>query len=80
MANSVQKKIKFSKGQISPNLIERTDLDMYNSSAQKMENVVSTIYGGVKTRRGTSFVDDVVCILSRFLFITGSGSDRCRVG
>ena len=60
MANSVQKKIKFSKGQISPNLIERTDLDMYNSSAQKMENVVSTIYGGVKTRRGTSFVDDVV--------------------
>lgn len=60
MANSIQKKIKFSKGQISPELIERTDLDMYNSSAQKMENVISTIYGGVKTRRGMSFVDDIV--------------------
>lgn len=59
MANSVQKKIKFSKGQVSPKLIERTDLDMYNSSAQKMENVISTIYGGVSTRRGTEFVDSV---------------------
>lgn len=59
MANSVQKKIKFSKGQISPKLVERTDLDMFNSSAQKMENVVSSIYGGVNTRRGTEYVDDI---------------------
>lgn len=58
MANSVQKKIKFSKGQVSPKLIERTDLDMYDSSAQKMENVVSSIYGGVNTRRGTELVDN----------------------
>ena len=60
MAHSIQKKIKFSKGQISPKLIERTDIDVFDSSAQKMENVISTIYGGVKTRRGTSFVDNIV--------------------
>ena len=52
-----QKKVKFSKGQISPELVERTDLDLLNSSAQKMENVVSTIYGGVRTRRGTKYID-----------------------
>ena len=57
MAKTIQKKIKFSKGQVSPELIERTDLSFYDSSAQEMKNVISTIYGGVKSRRGTQFVD-----------------------
>lgn len=60
MGNSIQKKIKFSKGQISPNLIERTDLETYNSSAQKIKNCVSTIYGGIRTRRGTSFISNFI--------------------
>lgn len=51
-----QKKVKFSKGQISPELVERTDLELLNSSAQKMENVVSTVYGGIRKRRGTNFI------------------------
>ena len=57
MSKTIQKKIKFSKGQVSPELIERTDLSFYDSSAQKMKNVISTIYGGVKSRRGTDFID-----------------------
>ena len=36
MAHSIQKKVKFSKGQIAPELVERTDLDIYDSSAQKI--------------------------------------------
>jgi hypothetical protein len=59
MANSVQKKIKFSKGQVAPELVERTDLELYNSSAQEMTNVVSTVYGGVRSRRGTKYCSKV---------------------
>lgn len=50
---TVQKKIKFTKGMITPALIERTDLPMYDSSAQEIKNYVCTPYGGVRTRRGT---------------------------
>ena len=59
MAYSVQKKIKFSKGQVAPELIERTDLDLYNSSAQEMTNLISTVYGGFRTRRGTRYMSDI---------------------
>lgn len=59
MANTIQKKIKFSKGQIVPELVERTDLGLYDSSAQNMKNVVSTVYGGVRSRRGTKYVSGV---------------------
>ena len=62
MAKTLQKKIKFSKGQVSPELLERTDLTFYDSSAQEMKNVVSTIYGGVRTRRGTKYVDYITDI------------------
>lgn len=60
MANTIQKKIKFSKGQIVPELVERTDLDLFDASAQKMNNVISTVYGGVRSRRGTIKVDRLI--------------------
>ena len=59
MAKTVQKRIKFSKGQIVPELVERTDLSLYDSSAQNMKNVVSTVYGGVRSRRGTKYISPV---------------------
>lgn len=62
MAKTLQKKIKFSKGQVSPELIERTDLTFYDSSAQEMKNVVSTIYGGVRSRLGTKYIDYITDI------------------
>lgn len=62
MANTLQKKIKFSKGQVSPELIERTDLSFYDSSAQEMKNFISTIYGGVRSRLGTKYIDYITDI------------------
>lgn len=59
MARTVQKRIKFSKGQIAPELIERTDLELLNSSAQEMTNLISTVYGGFRTRRGTRYMSDI---------------------
>lgn len=53
MPRTVQKKIKFTKGMITPSLIERTDLPMYDSSAQDINNYICTPYGGFRTRRGT---------------------------
>lgn len=66
MAKTLQKKIKFSKGQVAPELVERTDLDFYDSSAQEMKNVISTVYGGVRSRYGTKYID----------FLSGSASDE----
>lgn len=57
MSKTLQKKVKFSKGQVSPELIERTDMDFYDSSAQEMKNVISTTYGGVRSRYGTKYID-----------------------
>ena len=51
--NTKQKKIKFSKGQISDKLLERTDLDILDSSASEITNFVSTPYGSIQTREGT---------------------------
>ena len=62
MAKTLQKKIKFSKGQVSPELIERTDLSFYDASAQVMKNVISTIYGGVRSRFGTKYIDYITDI------------------
>lgn len=59
MAHSIQKKVKFSKGQIAPELVERTDLDIYDSSAQEITNLTSTVYGGLRTRRGTRYIADI---------------------
>jgi hypothetical protein len=59
MAKTIQKKIKFSKGQIVPELVERTDLELFDSSAQEMKNVVSTVYGGVRSRSGTKYIDTI---------------------
>ena len=56
---TVQKKIKFTKGMITPSLIERTDLPMYDSSAQEIVNYICTPYGGFRTRRGTRKIQKV---------------------
>lgn len=59
MGHSIQKRVKFSKGQIAPELVERTDLDIYDSSAQEIKNFTSTVYGGLKTRRGTEYCSKI---------------------
>lgn len=59
MAQTKQKKIVFSKGQIAANLVERTDVALYDKSAQVLENFTSTVYGGVRSRRGTFLIDKI---------------------
>lgn len=56
---TVQKKIKFSKGMITRSLAERQDLPMYDSSAEDIRNYICTPYGGIRSRRGTSKIDDL---------------------
>lgn len=50
---TIQKKINFNHGMITPELIERTDLDIYDKSAALLLNMTPVIFGGVRTRRGT---------------------------
>lgn len=59
MPRTVQKKIKFTKGMITPSLLERQDLPMYDSSAQEINNYICTPYGGFRTRRGTKKIQEL---------------------
>ncbi len=56
---SKQKKFKFSKGEINERLLERQDLTILESSASYVKNMISTPFGSVKTRAGTSNIDEV---------------------
>ena len=56
MTSTIQKKIKFSKGCVAPDLIERTDLQLLDASALEMTNYTATIYGGFRTRQGTKYI------------------------
>ena len=56
MAGSKQKKFKFSKGEVNEKLLERQDIDILESSAPYIKNMVSTPYGSIRTRGGTKNV------------------------
>jgi len=60
---TTKKQIKVSKGEINEALLERTDLELLSSSASYINNYISTIYGGFKTRQGTIEVDDILSSL-----------------
>lgn len=53
MSKTIQKRIKFSKGEVNSLLAERTDLDLLDNSGSYIKNYIPTIYGGFKTRHGT---------------------------
>lgn len=59
MARTQQKRFKFSKGEIRAELAERTDNEIFYSSASRIENLVSTPYGSLRTRAGTMNVDEL---------------------
>ena len=56
---TIQKRVKFSKGEINPLLDERTDIALLDESASYIKNYIPTIYGGIKTRQGTKFIDAI---------------------
>lgn len=65
MARTIQKRIKFGKGEINPLLSERTDIDLLDSSASYIKNYTPTIYGGIKTRLGTKKIDVIRNIINK---------------
>ena len=46
----------FTGGEISPRIIGRIDLPLYQNSAKIIENALPLIHGGVRRRDGTAFV------------------------
>lgn len=56
MARSVKKYLKISKGQISKNLVERTDIGILDDSGQEITNFYDTKYGALQTVAGTEFM------------------------
>lgn len=56
MARSVKKYLKISKGQISKNLAERTDIGILDDSGQEITNFYDTKYGALQTVAGTEFM------------------------
>ena len=65
MARTIQKRIKFSKGEINPLLSERTDIDILDNSASYIKNYTPTIFGGIKTRLGTKKIDVIRNIINK---------------
>jgi len=49
----------FTSGEISPKLYGRSDIEVYNSSAKKLENIFVQEQGGATRRDGTIYVAEV---------------------
>lgn len=47
---------RFTKGELNPKLLARSDVEMYYSSASKLRNVISLPFGGVQRRSGTKYL------------------------
>lgn len=55
---TIKKKIiRISKGQISPDLVERTDIGILDASGQKILNFYNSKYGALKSAIGTKLVN-----------------------
>lgn len=50
-----KKIVRVSKGQIAPNLIERTDMGILDASCQELTNWQNSKYGAIKTQLPTTF-------------------------
>ena len=46
----------FNRGELDPRLVGRKDLQAYYAGAQKAQNVLTLVQGGVRRRNGTEFL------------------------
>lgn len=69
MADYKKKIIKLSKGQISSDLIERTDIALLDDSGQTVNNFINSKYGLLQTTKGTQEV----------LYLNGKSSKMFRL-
>ena len=58
--NTQQKRVKWSRGETTDALEERTDTGITNVSAEFMENVVCDIYGNVSRRPALKLLDFII--------------------
>lgn len=58
--NTQQKRVKWSRGETTDALEERTDTGITNTSAELMENVVCDIYGNVSRRPALKLLDFII--------------------
>lgn len=56
MNNLGSVKTNFTAGQVSPNLLGRGDLKIYENGARRLENVIIHPTGGVSRRRGLKYI------------------------
>lgn len=61
MATNVYIQNSFVTGEITDNLLGRTDLENYYKSAKKIENFIVKPYGGIASRAGFGFVSTIDC-------------------
>ena len=67
-------KYAFVSGEISPTLLGRSDLEQYDLGMEKISNWFLDYRGGLSTRPGMEFVDEVVGVEERtkfFKFVFG---------
>lgn len=60
MTSVVHKQANFTKGSIDPRLLARTDVDIFEKGARKLENVIILPQGGVQRRFGTEYIDELI--------------------
>ncbi len=49
----------FNKGELSPKIAERIDIEAYQSGCKRLENFIPEKYGCITQRPGTYFVVDI---------------------
>lgn len=59
MTTVIHKQANFTKGTIDPRLLARTDVDIFEKGARKLENVVVLPQGGVQRRFGTEYIAEL---------------------
>ena len=73
--NTQQKRVKWSRGETTDALEERTDTGITNVSAEFMENVICDIYGNVSRRPALKmFLIVLVAVVCHHITICASHS------
>jgi hypothetical protein len=50
--------ITFNKGELSPKIDNRVDVEAYGAGCRRLENMIPTKYGGVERRPGLQYIHD----------------------
>lgn len=57
----------FTHGELDPKLVSRTDIQLYDKSAQRLRNVLVIPQGGAKRRFGTRYIAEITAASGEYL-------------